>query len=658
MQTAQLPLYQPLHAADAIRLLKIDCLESDTPESACAVTAHLQTFALSDPNCPPYTTVSYTWGTEYHDQPISVNGHPVRILSNIAPLLRMLHASLCKEFTHEAWFWIDSICINQTDLTERAAQVQLMGQIYRQAALTIVWLGEQSAETDQALDFLDLLADRRIELRRAVRKRMKRVPEDLEDHPGWKALEKLLQNPWWRRVWTLQEFLIPEDLDLYCGPKFVSRKIFRYAMDALELCGPLEDYIRTDVWLTGWNRRRVSDWYHYEQSRDRMSLVSLMAFCGDYGVTDPRDRIWAVHGLAREHDRQMIGAPTYEDDVRTTYIRLVENFITKFGSLDIICFAQLFPNRDPDWPSWVPDWRTHLYQPLVVPLMVSQSTNEHLANFRPITQSHKPKRQASFKASGEKRPAINFSVSSEYSHHLNCRGVLLDIVDGLGSILGINPTPVVESTSPINTQPLVDPPDAMAAEELLRSITRSLVLDRRDRHLETKAPVHQYVRELRQLVAAASEPNTASDESLIPPWLSTWWQDHKSAGFRMRGFTMEELCTATPAKTAVPSDSGQPLPKTSKSFFSRMRGTMSRGRNGRRLMVTDEGRVGIVSRKACKGDAVCVLFGCSVPVILRPQGQNGSEQPVVYKFIGECYLDGFMNGEAVDEDAIREFSIV
>ncbi|KAJ5722251.1 hypothetical protein N7488_000286 [Penicillium malachiteum] len=45
------------------------------------------------------------------------------------------------------------------------------------------------------------------------------------------------------------------------------------------------------------------------------------------------------------------------------------------------------------------------------------------------------------------------------------------------------------------------------------------------------------------------------------------------------------------------------------------------------------------------GDHVCILFGCSVPVILRPlKSANMDEE---YVIIGEAYIHGKMNGEAV-----------
>lgn len=46
-----------------------------------------------------------------------------------------------------------------------------------------------------------------------------------------------------------------------------------------------------------------------------------------------------------------------------------------------------------------------------------------------------------------------------------------------------------------------------------------------------------------------------------------------------------------------------------------------------------------------KDDILCVLFGCSVSCVLRPvvSSQEGDH----FKFIGEAYIYGLMDGEAV-----------
>ncbi|KAL7896603.1 heterokaryon incompatibility domain-containing protein [Trichoderma sp. TUCIM 5745] len=51
---------------------------------------------------------------------------------------------------------------------------------------------------------------------------------------------------------------------------------------------------------------------------------------------------------------------------------------------------------------------------------------------------------------------------------------------------------------------------------------------------------------------------------------------------------------------------------------------------------------GLAPKEAEDGDLVCILFGCTVPVILRPIEDLG-----LYKLIGEAYVHGVMDGEAV-----------
>ncbi|MCJ1474211.1 hypothetical protein MMC13_002869 [Lambiella insularis] len=64
-------------------------------------------------------------------------------------------------------------------------------------------------------------------------------------------------------------------------------------------------------------------------------------------------------------------------------------------------------------------------------------------------------------------------------------------------------------------------------------------------------------------------------------------------------------------------------------------------------------RFGLAPTDARPDDLICVLLGCSVPVVLRQHGE-GSER--YYEFVGEAYVYGMMDGEAVaglTEEEIR-----
>jgi hypothetical protein len=44
-----------------------------------------------------------------------------------------------------------------------------------------------------------------------------------------------------------------------------------------------------------------------------------------------------------------------------------------------------------------------------------------------------------------------------------------------------------------------------------------------------------------------------------------------------------------------------------------------------------------------EGDMVCIVGGAQVPLILREENKG------ILKFIGECYVHGIMDGEAVKD---------
>jgi hypothetical protein len=70
--------------------------------------------------------------------------------------------------------------------------------------------------------------------------------------------------------------------------------------------------------------------------------------------------------------------------------------------------------------------------------------------------------------------------------------------------------------------------------------------------------------------------------------------------------------------------------------------------SGVRLMLTDRGHIGWAHPRWRTGDALYLLKGCSVPVILRPRAEGG------FLVVGDAYIQGLMNGEAV-KDAVESW---
>ena len=96
--------------------------------------------------------LSYTWGSRALEDEFVVDGKSVAITKNLGEALRKLHPYLKKE---ALLLWTDLISINQTDVEEKSHQISLMNAIYRCAERVGVWLGEAHGNSDLVLDRLD-----------------------------------------------------------------------------------------------------------------------------------------------------------------------------------------------------------------------------------------------------------------------------------------------------------------------------------------------------------------------------------------------------------------------------------------------------------------------------------------------------------------------
>lgn len=56
---------------------------------------------------------------------------------------------------------------------------------------------------------------------------------------------------------------------------------------------------------------------------------------------------------------------------------------------------------------------------------------------------------------------------------------------------------------------------------------------------------------------------------------------------------------------------------------------------------------GLAPKQTLPGDIICIFFGCSVPVVLREKKSSNNEVEH-YELIGESYIYGMMNGEAIE----------
>lgn len=648
--------YQAL-GSQSFRLLKVDH-KADTNNAW-----QLDEYPLGSEHCPKFAAVSYVWGEKIWDNVITLNGREFRVLNSIYPLLEVIRSNeVLKSYD---WFWIDSICINNNDVSERASQVQLMDRIYKNSTITIIWLGPQTTGSDQGIEFFLTLATWRDRLDNIWKtQNIRQLPNDLDDSERWEALADILRRPWWRRAWTTQELILPDNVVFFYGTKHISRPQFHKGIYSIFLCNPRENLISRNDRNTPWNRRRILQWRDEgadQQHPIELSLIALIAFTGDYFSWDPKDRIYAYLGLINDQDKGLVGTPTYDSGVSAgmVYANVVKSFIQIYKSLDIICFATLFNelNQLPEKnrttvtvPSWIPNWniRVHVF---VTPLLVSQSGVSYIGNFRPIPSRTNTEDPALYTAAGDRVPQCSISDDLET---IKCKGIILDFIDGLGTT-GVKPINSERDQYDLGLIPSAQPQNQSVANfldpgqinerrhSLLDEIIRCMVLDRQDRYLSIHTPLDRFRAEFAYLITSK---NINANSSAYQQFYS-WIEDNQA--LLCRGFRLEELFESARLITVPPEFS---LPEQSEdSLPSRLNDTTNPNKMRKRLIVTEQGFVGMAPWQARQGDIICVLYGCHVPVLLRRHGEG-------CKFIGECYVDGFMKGEILCQPESQDVDFI
>lgn len=528
----------------------------------------------------------------------------------------------------------------------------IMKQIYESAEMVLGWLGPGSDGGEDAVRFLRLLFRNRDRLAAERDDEKKVLSPELEDRESWKAVEKLLLRLWWKRVWTLQEYIVPLNFRFYCGKESIDRDELNVAVLAIYFCQKIDtSLVSKQAWEPAWSRRRLLMCY---RSEFHMNLLGLMSYIGDYKATDPRDRIYSVLGLV--DDGSLVGRPRYEDDVGKVYTDLVMEFVAHYKSLDIICLADRF-NGDavsehfrPRLPTWCPDWRAEIV-PWVVPAMACQSSGKGTGNFRPSALQGKQTGKTTLYAAGISEYPFEVKISTDHQT-LSCRGLFLDSVDGIGGLKagrhrdenGNEREKIydcVQSESGFNLPLLQENSNSTQTGELkpgtasviMEDLMRCLMLDRRDRYLtqelSSKEYCHKYFGDLCR--TALQTPQKVDGQFL------DWFQRNRQ--LYIQGYTLEDVCRKSKGIRSRSRFSGDLLDR--QSFLSRFNDT-TQGMS-RRLMITKDGNTGMVPCRTRRGDQIWVLLGCSIPVVLRKRQEGTS-----FNVVGECYINGFMHGEALD----------
>ncbi|XXH04155.1 hypothetical protein Hte_010568 [Hypoxylon texense] len=295
---------------------------------------------------PFFDALSYTWGDPVFSEEIIIDDtSSLKITKNLRDGL--VRFRLPTEIRH---LWVDAMCINQSDTDEKARQIPLMAQIYRGATSVLVWLGD-SHEGSSNMKQLALLTQRLSGAGNI---------EDLE-----RALDALIQLPWFTRRWIIQEVSLNPNIILCCGTAMIPwLTILRVPSKIRERKRIPKHAI--DTFRSLWE-------FHVLDTGRQLGILDLLSVFSDAGCADARDRIYAIAGLASDVDFGSPKASHGKVAIEIDYTKSTEQVFRDFGVAVITRYKQpgfhvrydLFDhtiNRANGSNlngqcSWAPDWR-------------------------------------------------------------------------------------------------------------------------------------------------------------------------------------------------------------------------------------------------------------------------------------------------------------
>jgi hypothetical protein len=200
------------------------------------------------------------------------------------------------------------------------------------------------------------------------------VPDD------WKVAEALrlfMSCRWWRRMWIVQEVVVPKDIKLIYGRATARWEIFHRAatswtqhstvccINATQQISPecsklLNRICRTIVSIgqvrKQYQHRRLSP-LPSQINVDIEPLVSLLHLFRDREASDPRDKVYALLALLPDQAARAIIQPDYTISASEVFQKTALTIIQQSQSLSIIAAdlgVQLKYRQG--LPSWTPDW--------------------------------------------------------------------------------------------------------------------------------------------------------------------------------------------------------------------------------------------------------------------------------------------------------------
>lgn len=182
---------------------------------------------------------------------------------------------------------------------------------------------------------------------------------------GVEGVFRLLQRPWFTRLWTVQELANADRASFFYGSHSIDSDTFQHAACECVALLDLENHSAAGLTLSGVHKLYSSTAYLRSGSYTN-SLLKTFEELSAKEATDPRDRVFAVLGLVQE--RNLVGLNVdYDMTTAAIYREAVTHILSQSLSdrgeeaeeshpARVLALAgrHELKSLQPDLPSWVP----------------------------------------------------------------------------------------------------------------------------------------------------------------------------------------------------------------------------------------------------------------------------------------------------------------
>ena len=320
-----------------------------------------------------YYALSYVWGSRGVTREVILAGRPHKVTVNLKRALRYYR----HHYSQGVDLWVDALCIDQSNLTERMHQVQLMGQIYSRCRKMVIYLADRleysvKSEGDVPKKPADPdVGEKRCHARHALQiirelgssnhlHEQQSLKHDDNLEYRLESLRRLMHapfTPWWDRVWVVQEASLAPEIDVMQGihivpwPEFAQAALnfkkhsasccSKYLLSLpKDLVKVVENFTERVLAVDGSRNARAKT----------LSLPFLLRTFRNRQASDPRDKVYALLSLAASSI-----VPDYSISEVDVFCRATMECISISQDLTVLN-NDLGRKFREDLPSWVPDW--------------------------------------------------------------------------------------------------------------------------------------------------------------------------------------------------------------------------------------------------------------------------------------------------------------